>query len=706
MDATLPYGLPKWVELTNCGYTTLDMSEYSIGNYNNGSTNLGGGASSVLAGLLDPGDSYIVAYEYPPDPPPSVFEDTYGFVPDFFIGPFFNGDDVIALFLGPATGDGSDATLLDVYGVIGVDGSGEVWEYTDGYSYRYGGASQTATFDPSEWFFGGKNSLEDPGGDDAVELELILTFTDPGTHICAAMVINEIHADPASGLAGDANGDGVRDSSDDEFVEIYNNTGGDLDLTGWEVADGYSVRHAFPGGTIVGGGCAVVVFGGGTPTGVFGGTVVQTASTGALGLNNGGDTVTLIDGDGIIVAEVTYGGEGGDNQSLTRDPDVYGDFVKHTEATGSGGTLYSPGTLVDGSPFPGCFVPPTGACCDETTGICTEGVTQEDCEAAGGTYGGDDTLCVDIICEPPPTGACCLAGFCADDLTQLACEEVGGTYQGDDSTCADPGVDCGPTPEVQINELRLDQPGGDDDEYFELVGEPGTSLDGLTYIVIGDGGGGDGTIEAVIPLTGSTIPDDGHFFAAEDDDTLGQVADLITTLNFENSDNVTHVLVAGFLGQSGDDVDPEDDCAQTVFPYFGELDRIAVIEEENPPEGTECHYGPPTVGPDGPYVPGQAYRCYPTGAWTIGGFTLGANDTPGAVNFTCGDALALDFRPGSCPNPLNRTSNGVLPMGLLGTGAFDVSEVDISSLTLSARPSMVIGVIAMSWEATASSTCR
>ncbi|MHC4770011.1 MAG: hypothetical protein ACYTEI_15075, partial [Planctomycetota bacterium] len=39
-------------------------------------------------------------------------------------------------------------------------------------------------------------------------------------------------------------------------------------------------------------------------------------------------------------------------------------------------------------------------------------------------------------------------------------------------------------------------------------------------------------------------------------------------------------------------------------------------------------------------------------------------------------------RPGSCPNPLNRTSNGVLPMGLLGTGAFDVSEVDISSLVL------------------------
>jgi hypothetical protein len=393
--------------------------------------------------------------------------------------------------------------------------------------------------------------------------------------------------------------------------------------------------------------------------------------------------VTLSDGGGNTVTAVTYGSEGGDNQSLTRDPDVFGDFVKHTEAEGSGGALYSPGTLVDGSPFPGCFVPPTGACCDETTGICTEGLTQEDCEASGGVYGGDGTTCDDIECAPPPTGACCAAGFCADDMTQLDCEAAGGIYQGDDSTCADPGVDCGPVPDVQINEIRIDQPSGDNDEYFELVGEPGTSLDGLTYFVIGDGLGGDGTIEAVIPLTGSAIPDDGHFFAAEDDDTLGAVADLITTLNFENSDNVTHVLVAGFFGQEGDDVDPEDDCMQTVFPYIGELDRIAMIEEENPPENTECHYGPPTVGPDGSYVPGQAYRCYPTGEWTIGGFTLGSNDTPGAANFTCGDALDLDFRPGSCPNPLNRTSNGVLPMGLLGTGAFDVSEVDISTLALS-----------------------
>ena len=96
------------------------------------------------------------------------FFDVYGFDPDFFdLGAFINGDDVVALFLGPATGDGSDATLVDLYGVIGTDGSGEPWEYTDGYSFRNPDATtDNGTFELSQWTFGGANSLE---GADATE---------------------------------------------------------------------------------------------------------------------------------------------------------------------------------------------------------------------------------------------------------------------------------------------------------------------------------------------------------------------------------------------------------------------------------------------------------------------------------------------------------------------------------------------------------
>jgi len=182
------------------------------------------------------------------------------------------------------------------------------------------------------------------------------------------LVINEFLADPAGDLTGDANGDGVRDSGQDELVEIVNDSDSDVNISGWTLSDGYGVRHIFPEETVVSANCAIVIFGGGTPTGGFGGAVVQTASTGALGLNNGGDTITLNDGTTDLVV-VTYGSDGGDNQSLTRDPDITGElFVKHSVAAGSGGALFSPGTMIDGSLFSGCSQP-FGACGDPATFI-------------------------------------------------------------------------------------------------------------------------------------------------------------------------------------------------------------------------------------------------------------------------------------------------------------------------------------------------
>jgi hypothetical protein len=46
-------------------------------------------------------------------------------------------------------------------------------------------------------------------------------------------------------------------------------------------------------------------------------------------------------------------------------------------------------------------------------------------------------------------------------------------------------------------------------------------------------------------------------------------------------------------------------------------------------------------------------------------------------------ALSLDIKPGSCPNPLNRNSHGLLPVSLLGTAEFDVSTVLLDSLRIS-----------------------
>jgi len=42
----------------------------------------------------------------------------------------------------------------------------------------------------------------------------------------------------------------------------------------------------------------------------------------------------------------------------------------------------------------------------------------------------------------------------------------------------------------------------------------------------------------------------------------------------------------------------------------------------------------------------------------------------------------IDVKPKSCPNPINPNSNGVLPIAILGTDSFDVTQVDVDSVTL------------------------
>ena len=187
-----------------------------------------------------------------------------------------------------------------------------------------------------------------------------------------------------------------------------------------------------------------------------------------------------------------------------------------------------------------------------------------------------------------------------------------------------------------INEVRIDQTGTDNDEYFELRGPPGMPLSGLTYLVLGDGAvaAGSGVIEVVVPLNG-VIPPSGHFVCAESTFTLG-TADLIANLNFENDDNVTHLLVQGFTGANGQDLDTNDDGVLDFTPWNAVRDLIALVKSPNPPTGTERHYGPPAIGPDGAFVPGHAYRCVPDGIWRIGAFDPSfSSDTPNTSNLPC-----------------------------------------------------------------------
>ncbi|HLN99026.1 MAG TPA: lamin tail domain-containing protein [Pyrinomonadaceae bacterium] len=190
-----------------------------------------------------------------------------------------------------------------------------------------------------------------------------ITFSgDPGRDL----LINEFLADPPDSLAGDANHDGLRSASEDEFVEVINTTTNDLDIGGYRLltrnttTNADTIRHTFSSGTVLPACSAIVVFGGGNPdtsNPAFGGAQVVKASAGGLSLTNSSGAIILSDPRDVAVNFVSYGGSTGldanNNQSLTRSPDISGRFAQHHSASG-GALLFSPGTQLNGAPFNPC----------------------------------------------------------------------------------------------------------------------------------------------------------------------------------------------------------------------------------------------------------------------------------------------------------------------------------------------------------------
>lgn len=164
------------------------------------------------------------------------------------------------------------------------------------------------------------------------------------------IVINEVLADPGSIASNDANNDGDTDGSEDEFIELFNTSETDIDLSGFTLSEGAGVRYTFPPGFILPRRSAFVLFGGGTPNVPC---LSDVADTFFIGLNNSGDVVTLRNAAGLTVAQMSYGGEGGNDQSvaLATDGDVASGYVQHTTiANPSGAPLTQSACLENDDP--------------------------------------------------------------------------------------------------------------------------------------------------------------------------------------------------------------------------------------------------------------------------------------------------------------------------------------------------------------------
>jgi len=182
--------------------------------------------------------------------------------------------------------------------------------------------------------------------------------------------------------------------------------------------------------------------------------------------------------------------------------------------------------------------------------------------------------------------------------------------------------------QITINEIRTDDPGIDDAEHVELKGPPNLTLTGYTYIVIGDGPGGNfGFLEEVLDLASFWTYEDGLVDIASNDslDTAsfpicgGDWTVFATkNLNFENNDNVTHMIVEGFTGTVNTDLDTDDDGVLDIVPWTRIVDSVALIDT---PGAGDLVYSTTQVGPD-PVTGGQPAHVYwcDGGGWQIGVF--------------------------------------------------------------------------------------
>lgn len=185
--------------------------------------------------------------------------------------------------------------------------------------------------------------------------------------------ITEVLAAPPTG--GDANGDGLWDSGEDEMVELYNpNATTPLDVGGVTIADGLQARFTFPCGTLIAPRTTAVVFGGGRPLGDFGGGLAfssrESSRLSALSLNNDTDAVNVYDDAGKLIdrfawtSATTCG-----SVSCAMDIDRGGEtLVKHSTIPGASGS-YTPGRKPNGTLFAGAMAAPTGDLCADATAV-------------------------------------------------------------------------------------------------------------------------------------------------------------------------------------------------------------------------------------------------------------------------------------------------------------------------------------------------
>jgi predicted extracellular nuclease len=216
VDGPLPGGVPKAIEL----YVTSDVADLSA--YGVGGANNGGGSDgeefTFPAVSASAGDYIYVASET------TGFSDFFGFEPDYTsFAASINGDDAIELF--------RNGAVVDVFGEINVDGTGQPWEYLDGWAYRADGSrADGSTFALTNWSFSGPNALDGETSNDTASTPFPVGTFNPFAAPPAVVLPPPppVCGDPMVDLISTVQGPGFSSPLEGSVVEVEAVVVGDL----------------------------------------------------------------------------------------------------------------------------------------------------------------------------------------------------------------------------------------------------------------------------------------------------------------------------------------------------------------------------------------------------------------------------------------------------------------------------------------------
>ncbi len=147
-DGPLTGGLPKGIELVALS-DIADLSIYGVGSANNGGGTDGEEFTFPADSVLQ-GDFIYLSSDT------DLFTTFFGFAPTYDDPGYalsINGDDAVELFC--------NGLVIDLFGDINQDGTGEPWDHLDGWAYRQGTTGPDGeTFVLANWFFSGTNAWD------------------------------------------------------------------------------------------------------------------------------------------------------------------------------------------------------------------------------------------------------------------------------------------------------------------------------------------------------------------------------------------------------------------------------------------------------------------------------------------------------------------------------------------------------------------